>query len=509
MSDLEKRKILSNAVVSLVQVGVIGIVLFVQYRYLLGVIGLEKLGVWSLVLATTAATQIANLGLSASVVKYVAQYRAREETATVSSVIQTAALSAGVFLAAALAAAYPVLKLVLRLVVAPGSLPDALVLLPYTLVAFWFLVVTGIYQAGLDGFQRTDTRGALLMGAAVLHLAACYLLVPRWGLVGLGYARILQNLLTLVASVLFLRRHLPGFPALPRRWSRPLFREMFSYGMNFQAISVLLMFCDPMTKALLSRFGGLSLVGIYEMASRLIQQLRSLVVAANQVMVPAIARLKERTPERIRAVYKTSYDLMLYLALPLYAGIAVSAPLVSRLWLGRRDPHFVLFTVILCLGWLPNTLAVPPYFSNMGLGTLKWNLFSHLSMAALNAVLAFLLGLVFDGTGVVAAWSGAMIVSAALLLGSYHRAHRLPAVDVAPAESRVLAAVCAAAFIASAVLPSLSLFRTSSIGTLALSFAAPAVPIAAAVWFHPMRRRLWSWVRHDLMSAPREALDHA
>jgi O-antigen/teichoic acid export membrane protein len=52
------------------------------------------------------------------------------------------------------------------------------------------------------------------------------------------------------------------------------------------------MLYDPITKALLTKFGGLSLVGYYEMANKLIYQIRSLKVSANQILVPAFADLK-------------------------------------------------------------------------------------------------------------------------------------------------------------------------------------------------------------------------
>ena len=76
---MQKRQIILNAIMSFIQIMVISGVLFILYKFLLNTIGVEQLGIWSLVLATTAVTQIANLGLSGSVVKYVAKYIARKE----------------------------------------------------------------------------------------------------------------------------------------------------------------------------------------------------------------------------------------------------------------------------------------------------------------------------------------------------------------------------------------------------------------------------------------------
>ena len=72
-----KRKIIVNAIMAIVQVVAVGIILFVLYKFLLKTIGIEDLGIWSVVLATTSVAGIGNFGLSGSVVKFVAKYVAR------------------------------------------------------------------------------------------------------------------------------------------------------------------------------------------------------------------------------------------------------------------------------------------------------------------------------------------------------------------------------------------------------------------------------------------------
>ncbi|MCP2619681.1 oligosaccharide flippase family protein [Candidatus Aminicenantes bacterium AC-334-K16] len=118
------------------------------------------------------------------------------------------------------------------------------------------------------------------------------MLAPKYGLKGVAYARVIQNLIILIFSWFFLRKYLPLLPVFPYKWDKKLFREIVGYGINFQIISVARMLYDPITKALLTKFGGLSLVGYYEMANKLIYQIRSLKVSANQILVPAFADLK-------------------------------------------------------------------------------------------------------------------------------------------------------------------------------------------------------------------------
>ena len=155
---MQNRQIIINAIMSVTQIVVISAVLFILYRFLLATIGIEQLGIWSLVLAATSVTQIANLGLSGSVVKFVAKYVARGEDENISRIIQTAALSVAAFVGLVLLIGYPVAKGVLGLVIADESLPIALSVLPYALLALWLMIVTSIFQAGLDGYLASLSK---------------------------------------------------------------------------------------------------------------------------------------------------------------------------------------------------------------------------------------------------------------------------------------------------------------------------------------------------------------
>ncbi len=496
---MQKRQILINAITSIVRVVIIGAVFFILYRFLLNTIGVEQLGIWSLVLATTSVTQIANFGLGGSVVKFVAKYVAREENKRVSGIIQTAAISVGVFVGLTLLICYPIAKLVLRLVIPNESFPLALSILPYAFFALWFMVVTSIFQAGLDGYQRIDLRSTLLMGGAILHLLLCFIFAPKYGLMGVAYARVIQNIAVLFSSWFLLKRCIPLLPIFRFKWNKSLFKEIIGYGLNYQVISISSMFYDPLTKALLSKFGGLSMVGYYEMASKMIQQLRLLIVSANQVLFPAIANLKEKTPEKIQSVYLTSYQLVFYLALPLFSLIIVCTPLISVLWIGYYENIFVTFGILLAIGWFLNTLGAPAYYANLGIGELRWNVVSYITVTLGNAILGFLLGMLYGGIGVVVAWIVSLAVGGSIIYLSYHIRHKIPLLELMPKASKLIMIACLVSVISALIIQnkldhSLNTIETNSV--ILLSFL---IIVFFPLWFHPMRRRLVGWVTNELL----------
>ena len=58
------------------QVIVTAATLFVLYRYLIHTLGVEALGIWSIVMASSTVLSVGELGLSDSIVKYMAKYLA-------------------------------------------------------------------------------------------------------------------------------------------------------------------------------------------------------------------------------------------------------------------------------------------------------------------------------------------------------------------------------------------------------------------------------------------------
>lgn len=497
---VEKRKILINAIMSILQMIVISLTLFVLYKFLLRTIGIEQFGIWTLVMAITSVTQIANLGLSGSVVKFVAQYMAREEDTNVSEIIQTAALAIAVFVGLICSIGYPVIKWLLIFIIPHESLHLAVPILPLALVALWLMIVTSIFQSGIDGCQRIDLRSIILMGGSIFQLILCFVFAPLYGLMGVAYAQVIQNAAIMIVSWVLLRKLLPILPLVPCKWNKKLFKEIINYSLGFQLISITTMLYDPITKAFLSRFAGLSTVGYYEMASRMVLQARSFIVSANQVIVPAIANLQEKLPEKIQSVYLTSYHLLFYLSLPLYSLIIVCLPLISELWIGHYEGIFVILGTLLAIGWFLNTLNSPAYFTYLGIGELRWNISSHIAIGVLNAGLGFIFGTIYGGIGVVVAWITSLALGSSIVYIAYHIKNNIPLTELIPKESRLFATICLLGVIFNYLLKAevdyISNIILLNVFLLLIFSAIIFIPL----WFHPMRKRLIGWIANDLLT---------
>lgn len=492
---MKQKQIFWNAATTMAQViGTAG-ALFVLYRFLIRTIGLERLGIWSLVLATTSVVTLANQGFSTSIVKFVAKYSARGQPEDVSVLIQTAVLSTGFALAVICIGLYPAAQWILKLVLPLSRIAEASAILPFAFVSLWINIVGGILLAGLAGQELITHRNYVVLGGSGVYLLLAWLLVPKYSLLGLACAQTAQAAACILATWILLRRTIPQLPMIPHRWDRILFREMAGYGLHFQFITASQAVREPVTKALLAKFGGLAMTGLYDMASRWVFTFRELIVQANLVLLPTISSLRERDPQAIPAVYRASYRLVFFLAVPAFAFLLAVSPVVSHIWLGRYDPIFVEFVALLAAGWLVNILANPAYVVDLGTGALRWVSIGCAATAILNPALGYFGGKYFAGTAVVAASVFSLILGYAVVLIAYHLENRAAFAQLLPKDSAgiVLASLAGLLiflpYFSHAQIRSLISFRIAA-GLLAALLTIIILPM----WVHPMRKRLVQWV---------------
>jgi O-antigen/teichoic acid export membrane protein len=489
---MNSKPLIRNALMAVAQVIVSGGVLFLLYRLLLRTIGTELLGVWTIVLATASVSKISEMGFTGSAVKYTAKYMAHGEREKAAEVIQTTVLAISIVLACMLALGYPLIEWLLEKVIPANNWADALAILPYAMASTWVATVAGVYSSGLDGCQRIDMRVQLSMAASLFILGGAWLFVPEYGLVGLAWVQIGQGILMLFGGWILLRRELPSLSLLWPKWNYSLFREMFRYGFNFQVITIFALLVDPITKALMTKFGGLTSTAYFEMANRMVTQFRALLVSANQVMVPQIAKLHENAPEEIRTVYHDSYRAVFFLSLPLYASVIAVAPLVSELWIGHYEQSFIFYVFLIAQAYWINTLVGPAYFVNLGTGLLRWNTWAIVVMALLNIVLGYLLGVAIGGMGVAWGYALAITLGSSQIVLGYHRDYGISLAALFPRESRLLFFACCIGLLACWQAFKLSATFASPLLQALLSLTTSIAVIVPACWVHPLRKKISS-----------------
>ncbi len=490
------RRLSRNAFSSSAMIVVGALILFELYRFLAQQIGVEQIGVWSIVLASAGIVRLAEFGMTGSLVKFIAGDLGAGRQANAASSLMMGLTVIGTTVGLACLVLWPVVSwLISRTIADPQMLNIAVALLPWTLAAAWLTSLVTALAAALDGCQRTDLRAMAMVSGSAAQLASVHWFVPEHGLPALGPIQLgfvgLQAMLLMVALSRIANREHWGLP----RWDWLRLKALARYGAAFQLTAIGQLLFEPTVRWFLGAFAGLAVTGYYEMASRAVVQLRQVIVAAFQMLVPFLASRfgqSRASDADTRNYYERVMQLMWLVAVPYFALVGAALPLLLTVWAGQFSTEFILIGMICLAGWFVSTLAVPAFMIYLSVGRLRWVAINQLVIGLLNLVFGWLGGLWFGGPGVVVGAMLALVVGTLVVVVQFHREYRVSARRSMP--QRLIWLVIAALAGLAALLAYWLQWQglgvphwAAGVGYLSLI----AVLIAFA-WHHPLRQSLTS-----------------
>ena len=287
-------------------------------------------------------------------------------------------------------------------------------------------ILTGIIHSALDGYQRIGERNLISLTGSIFYLLIAYGFVKIYGLIGLGIAQGVYSAVLLLVSWIVLLKISQNYQLIPWRWDKLIFKEIIGYSIKIQMTGILAILLEPLTKGYLSKFGGLSSVGYFELAIRMVGQIRSLLISLNLIVLPIVASQHEIDSSRNKELYLTSYRIIFYLSIPIYAGLFSIIPIIAEYWIGYREPIFISMAYFITVGAFINSLSNPAYFVNLGIGNPLANMYGHVVMAASNAIFGYFLGEWFSYVGVSLAYVISISLGSLYILIIFHINEKIP-----------------------------------------------------------------------------------
>jgi O-antigen/teichoic acid export membrane protein len=400
-----------NAAWAVAQVIVSTMVLFVVYFFAVRAAGVDQIGLLSILSATVAVARLSELGLSGAVTRFLPEHLVRGERTDAAQVVVTATAALIFIVGVVTILVWPALNALLPLIIDGGLIPEARSIVPIALFSLWMNIVSGCVAMSLDGVNRADRRAQITLLSQGVFAIIVVLTIRRLGIVAIPVAQAVQAVCVFFFATIALLQELPETKAV--RPSFACFRRIWLYGAHLQLITLLILFYDPATRLLLNYFGSLGAVGYFDLANRLIGQVRSVIVSANQVMVPHYANLNIAKPEMVARTVRANFQILLVISTVSFSMLSVSTFLIGKLWVGQSDPGFIEVCLILMIGYFVNTLSVGIYFMNIGVGAVLNNVVIWVVIILVNVVGGTFGGMLFGTTGVVVS------VSAALVCGSF------------------------------------------------------------------------------------------
>lgn len=426
MSNFNKQ-IINNSIFSIVQIFIVTFCIFFLYKYIIQTIGIEKLGLWSLILSVTSLANIGNLGFTGSLVKFTAELSVEKNYKKINAILNSSIIGVSIISGILLSLVFLLGYNYIEYFVDEKWVTTSQDLLFYALISLYINIVASLYFSILEGVNLAYLRSIAFILATIIYVISSIIFINKYDIIGLAYAQMLQAFIFLILGVLLSIIYIKEFNIFYLKWHKNLMKKVFNYSVNFQMIGIAQMLYDPITKAILSKYGGLDFVAIFEMASKLVKQVRSITASILQNVVPKIVKLNvTHGKEKIIQAYKKINSINMLLIFTTLILIIPFSKIISIILLGSSNQNFIIVLISLSLGWTINTLNISSYMINLGTGNLKWNLISHLAIGILNLIFCISVGFVFrNGLYIIFSWILALILGSSLIIIEYHKRNKI------------------------------------------------------------------------------------
>lgn len=378
LQKLFKSQLRVNMVSGIVTAVINTAVLFVAVKIYLHFLGWETYGVWAILATVLTFAQLGDVGISQSIIKLVAEGYGRGDIEDIQRYVTTAltmlCLSGAVILAIILVFKGPIVD---AFKLSDKDSRTVLWLLPYISILSVYVLLVQSFNSILSGMGRMDLVNYIQsIGRMLSVIIVIILLSSGFGVVSLLIGSTISYLFIHVASFICIRRIAKIYFLRMRNLDPQRGKRILSFGGVVFSGSILSMFLGPFNKIMLSRYAGVSTVGVYELAFTASMVVRGLIEAGLRPLMPAVSRIGVNMTTDIKnKISQMNVRLLKLICLfggSLYCVLAIFSPLLLKLWLRDRFIETLpgVFRIMLVATFL-TLLGVPAYHTIIGLGKLR------------------------------------------------------------------------------------------------------------------------------------------
>jgi O-antigen/teichoic acid export membrane protein len=367
-------------------------ILIILTPYMLKMLGDARYGVWALAAVVTSYVQLSDMGMTTALVKFIAEHWTKQDVKRISSTVSSAFFS---FAVVGGIAAGTILLLrhfiVVNLLRVPIELHDeALFVVTWIIVIFYFNLLFSVYNSVLLGIQRMDITNAISVFTKILKAIGMYLvLASGLGLKGLIINAAIISTLTICCNIIWSKKLVEGIKINPYFFSYKELKIIFKYSVNILMANLISLGQDPINKILIAAFTSLPFVAFYEIGSRVQQMVKQLFNVGLMPLLPATSELHSiNNRHEIERIHLSISRFLYLFAVPLFMFTAGLADPLVKVWLGNGYQMAARAIQFLLMGHLISLLVTPQYIILQGIGKPKVNTYAHLLATSINIAIS-------------------------------------------------------------------------------------------------------------------------
>ena len=300
-------------------------------------LGASAYGLWMLTASVTAYFSVLDLGYSGALVKFVAQYRARNDFKALNEILSTTFV---------IFATFGVVTYLVAIGIALGLghlfqlSPDQIQVGRKVLLIISLNVAAGtafsVFGGVINGFQRFDLNNIVGATSSVLTaLVNVAVLGAGYGLVELVAATTVVKLLTYLVYRANAYRVFPGLRIRPGSFRLDRLREVTSFSVYMLLIDWANKMNYSVDALVIGAFLGTSAVAIWTVGQRLAEVTQRLTNQLNDVLFPTVVDNDSAARvDRLQAIFIQGTRLSLASVVPMGGAMILMAGPLVRAWVG-------------------------------------------------------------------------------------------------------------------------------------------------------------------------------
>lgn len=337
------------------------VAVFFMTPYIIGKLGLEQFGLWSLIYSLVGLFGLMDFGLATAAVKYVAEATGNDDEEGRNQTLATLLL---IYLAVALVCITLVVILAapvgrsFQLGTEQQQLFGPVLWLLGLAVALNF--PASLFKASMSGIGRMHIVNIFDLVMVVINVTLTYVLLEAgYGMVGLAISTAVTLLGTSLAMIPLAYRLIPGFSVHWKLVSRQRIRPLLSFSVYAFMANIALLVTLRLDPIAIKLFLPLSAVAVYAIAAKISEYVFLLNKQFSNALMPLVSQLHGRGDvASISRVMLDGTRLLLAFALPLIGLLFYYAPEFIQLWLGSEFADSSYLLRILLVALLPATLQL-------------------------------------------------------------------------------------------------------------------------------------------------------
>lgn len=364
--------------------------------YIISNLGKQEFGIWALVGVISSYAQLSDFGITESLIKFMAEYKARDDSVKLNQLINTAFsvyLILGIICCVLFLLVLPfVTESILS--IPPEFQVKANYLFRIAVVLFFINMVMGVFGSLIIGFQRMGyTNLIAMLSTLITAFGTVFFISQGYGLSGLVYNNVIVTGFTICANLVVAKRLFPQLFFNPFIYfNRDILRTIFGFSWKVQLTNLTQLMVYQLDRVLLSHYVGLEAVSYYEIANRIATQARGLIATIFSPMSPAASALHAVDyHHKIAGLYKRAFKYMSITAVPFMMLIIALAHPFIRIWMGPGYETSAITLQLLLAAYMLVLLTVPGACILSGINKPEVAMQSSILAGILNLVLCLIL----------------------------------------------------------------------------------------------------------------------